>query len=157
VERAKARFHEVAASEVDKMVADGMDRPAALQRLMQRLRSEFVPVWGSVTCSRQLSGEVANHELAAMNAARCHGDDSLRALALLEEIKKLRANGYDTLAAIEELTARLTRLAGTKQAWGGGGGRGADADGAEMAAVECGVDGMDMDCTPPSKRAKSSS
>jgi hypothetical protein len=136
------------------MVADGMDRPAALQRLMQRLRSEFVPVWGSVTCSRQLSGEVANHDLAAMNAARCHGDDSLRALALLEEIKTRRASGYDTLAAIEELTARLTRLAGTKQAWGGAG---AGAGGAEMAAVECGVDDMDMDCTPPSKRAKSSS
>jgi hypothetical protein len=106
IQEALSKFREASEQELIRLRKEGMDPSAAINRLVEKMRTIEGDVQPSFT--RQEIELVM--EIAGINE-----EGATRALILRSELAKLRHDGFNHPEAINELSRRMKKLAGSKR------------------------------------------
>lgn len=93
---AQSAFQRVVKHELQALLASGMDRSIAVKQLLHRI----------VECTEEPPEADVQR---VMKQFQMHHDDAVRALIVKQEIGRLKSQGMDAFAAIEELTRKMQR------------------------------------------------
>jgi len=105
VAAAQGVFCEVIKNQITRMQKRGMPRPVAVRKVLHCIAATSASQAPSISDVHAL--------MKSKNLSRSHAE---RALVVKSELLRLKMDGFDTLAAIEELTKKMKTL-DTKRKW----------------------------------------
>lgn len=105
IQAALCKFREASEQELTRLRKEGMDPSTAINKLVQKMRTES-----------DVQPRFTRQELElVMEMAGVNEEGATRALILRSELAKLRHDGFNHPEAINELSRRMKRLAGSKR------------------------------------------